>query len=169
MQTVVVNNRSCIIIGQLPHHREVVKDPATGKDKPGKVSLNGDAITFFPGVNLVDTKVLKTLRENPGFELNFVAVIRPSKAPEAQSELVRAGRTFLVDLKKELPDERPWSKVDARELEEVIIPEMEMISGAPGARPRSDTLEGFLSEEGRDSVRAAIRARIEAVRPQPKV
>lgn len=165
MQTVVINNRSCIIIGQLPHVREIVRD-AAGKEKPGKVALPGDTITFYPGVNLVDVEALKTLRKNPGFEANFATVIRASKAPEAQSELVRAGKPFLVDLKKELPDERPWSKVDAREMEEVILPETEMLSGAPGQRPRSDTLEGMLAEEGRESVRAAIRARIEAIRPR---
>lgn len=163
-QTIVINNRSAIIIGQLPYIREVSKD-ANGKEKLGKAQLPGDVVTFYPGLNLVDVETLKTLRKNPQFELNFTTVIKPIKAAEAQSELVRAGKPYLVDLKKELPEERPFSKLDAKEVEE-LVGEMEMLSGPPGSPPRADTLEGLLAQEARETVRVAILNRIAALRPR---
>ncbi len=65
MQTVVINNKEALIIGQLPN---------IGKDTAGVPQI-GEQVTFYPGVNLVDSKKLALLRKNPGFDAFFTEKI----------------------------------------------------------------------------------------------
>lgn len=143
MQTVVINNKEALVIGQMPH---------SGKDKSGVPQLGG-IVTLIPGVNLVDTKVLKTLRENPGFELLFKTKIESSQAPEQNPEKV--GKCILI-ASGEVEDSSPLAKLPPKACEAMIE---ETLS--------SDLLNKWLEDETRGDVRRVLFGKIKKLEGSP--
>lgn len=143
-KTIVVNNCARLIIGQLPHIRNTVKD-RDGKERPGIITAHGDSIAFHPGMNIVDSDALKTLRAN-GFEINFTEKIKGGRAPEIDQSAV--GKVFLVVYKDGLPDDKPMAKLTEQEAAQ-LVDEVD----------DEKTLDAWLSNEGRESVRAALYRR----------
>lgn len=138
--TIVNNNREALVIGQMPH---------LGHDTSGVPQL-GQSITFLPGINLIDTIVIETLRKNPSFELNFTTKIQPSKAPEQNQAKVGE---FILVAQGEVPVKNPLAKLGPEETVALIE---ETFSLA--------LLEDFLANEGRDSVRATIQSQMRMIR-----
>lgn len=142
MKTAVLNNREGLVIGQMP---------STQQDRSGRPLLAG-IVTLLPGLNLVDSDALKTLRENPGFEAQFSQRIEPGMAPEHVLE--RTGETILAIVhfeKKDkdgkitrtpvdfLDDALPLAKLDEKQCEmlikEVLVSEILRSWGKSEARP----------------------------------
>lgn len=136
MQTIVTNNKEALVIGQLPN---------LGKDTAGVPQL-GESVSFIPGVNLVKSEVLATLRKNPSFELNFKTKIESSPAPEQNPEKV--GKFILV-VGKEVEDKSPLVKLTEKACEGIITETF-----------TSKMLRSWLDEEGRAEVRAMIERQL---------
>lgn len=62
----------------------------------------GSLVVLHPGMNLIDTKELATLRKNPGVEMLFTTKIKPTKAPEAN--VAKFHLPMLQVVGKELKD-----------------------------------------------------------------
>lgn len=146
MQTVVINNKEGMIVGQLPHTL-----PKEKGEKGSNLPTIGEQVVFMPGANLVNSEVLKVLRANKTFELNFSSMIPPSEAPEQNPEKV--GRPILVVV-REVEDKSPLEKIKSAKECESIIKEMFL----------TDVLQRWLDEEGRSEVRAIIEVQLRAIR-----
>lgn len=141
MLTIVINNREGM---------EITRMPSTMKDHRG-VPLLGDTVTFIPGVNLIDSETLKTLRENKLFDAKFSTKIPRSAGPDANPEKV--GEKVLV-VAWQANDKAPGLK---------DIPDKkacELISETFSTK----TLDHWLSEEARPDVRVAIMNQQTALR-----
>lgn len=136
MQTVVINNREALIIGQLPHAKST-----------GGVPQLGPTVTFIPGLNLVDSKVLAELRQNPSFEAFFKTKIEASPAPEQNPEKV--GK-FILATGGELEDKSPLGKLKEQACQAMIS---ETFS--------SDLLKKWRAEETRGEVTRMINEQLD--------
>jgi hypothetical protein len=150
MRTVVVNNRESLVMGQMPHI----------KVNGGVLPQLGEIITLIPGVNLVDSAKLKTLRENKAFEANFRTRIAPSPAPEQSPEKV--GKLILevdksIGKDGEVPDETPLAKLTYVQCQAMIA---ETFNG--------DMLRQWEKEEIRSDVRREINRQLELMEFNPK-
>lgn len=132
MQTIVINNKEALVIGQLPSEM---------KDSRG-VPLRGEIMVFIPGVNLVDTAKLKALRANKLFDAHFSTKIPRSAAPEQNPEKV--GHPILK-VAKELNEKMSFKDIPAQDAIALIE---ETFTTA--------ILDRWLADEGRNDVRAAI-------------
>jgi len=108
MKSIVVWNKESQHIGQLPHGAKTT----AGIPQPGGI------VIFLPGVNLVDSEALATLRKNPGFDQLFTLKIPPSAAPEQAPEKV--GKPHMELLADGLDDNAPLAKLKPKDLEKVI-------------------------------------------------
>lgn len=143
MRAQVINNSQGPIYAQMP---------ARGKDTAGHIEP-GSCINIIPGLNLIDTEVLATLRKNSTFENFFKTAIAPSKAPEANP--ASFGKPILQIGGKEVPDENPLSKL-AEQACKAMIGEMQS----------TDVLQDWLKGEGRADVRRDIENRLIALSDQ---
>lgn len=137
MQTIVINNKEALIIGQMPHNG--------GKDSSGVPQI-GQSVTLVPGVNLVDSKVLGELRKSEAFDALFKNKIMPSPAREQNPEKV--GRFILV-AGKEVEDKSPLAKLTEKACEAMIDETLTVAM-----------LSNWLKEEGRGEVRRMIENKI---------
>lgn len=162
MQTIVVNNREALVVGQMPH---------LGKDV-SNIPQIGKTVTLIPGVNLVPSADLAVLRKNPGFDQLFKTKIARSPAPEQNPEKVG---DFILETRKvrcacsaekdapskscaackgtgsldEVPDTLPFAAVHPGDAAELVQETFSV-----------DLLAHWREKEGRDGVRAAIHAQI---------
>lgn len=134
--TVVTNNKEALIIGQMPH---------LGSDKAGVPQL-GETITLVPGVNMVDSAKLATLRKNPSFNVMFETLIPRSPAPEQNPEKV--DKPMLV-CGAELPDRSPLAKLSAKACEAILADTLQV-----------PLLRQWLDEEGRSEIRIILERQI---------
>lgn len=132
MQTIVINNKEALIIGQLPSQT---------KDNRG-VAIPGNVVVFSPGVNLVDTEKLKELRKNKLFDEHFKTKIPRSAAPEQNPEKV--GQVILK-VAKELNEKISFKDIPVQEAIEIV--EETFLAAV---------LDGWLKEDSRNDVRTAI-------------
>lgn len=131
-KTIVINRREAMIIGQLPH---------TGTDMAGRIIL-GPVVTFLPGVNVVDTAKLKTLRENKAFDARFSTKIVKTEGPDQPQHI---GSFELVAGAEVQNEAGALKKMEPKEAAAVIEETFD-----------ARLLDKWLKDEGRDSVRAAI-------------
>lgn len=134
--TVVTNNKEALIIGQMPH---------LGADKAGVPQL-GETVTFVPGINLIDSAKLATLRKNPAFEVMFNTLIPRSLAPEQNPEKV--DKPMLV-AGNELPDKSPLGKLSPKACEAIVVDTLQI-----------PLLKQWLDEEGDNARRAVLERQI---------
>lgn len=104
-----------------------------------------DMLTIMPGLNLLDTALLKELRSNPAFEAKFKAKIKPSNAEEAR--YLRVGEPFLEE-GPVVPAVAPLSKLPDAEVRELV-----------GRICDEVLLDQLLSTEGRSEIRAVMETR----------
>jgi hypothetical protein len=147
MRTVVINYNQGLVQGQMPH---VMPKQA------GSTPQLGQVITLLPGLNLVDSKVLETLRKNAAFDQHFKTKIERSLAPEQNPECV--GK-FILEVDKsvgkdgQVDDEAPLAKLPYEQCKSMI---RECFA--------TDMLEKWLKEEGRPDVRRDIANQIEMMK-----
>lgn len=150
MKTVVVCNNEGIMSAQLP---------PVGKDSRG-VPMLGELVTLIPGVNLVDSKVLAKLRENPEFNKHFTNRIPPSPAPERTQEKV--GKPYL-ELDKtigkggEVDDAAPLAKLPPIQCEALIAETL--VEGM---------LRDWMKDEARPEVRRLLQDQMDKLASNPQ-
>jgi hypothetical protein len=143
MRTALINN--CAMVS--------INIPGLKKNTDGTTTA-GPLVQFIPGLNLVDSEVLKILREkNPTFEKMFSTRIEKSAAPEHDPEKI--GRPQLeidksVGKNGELPDSMPLEKLPPVQCK-AMIDEMRDIA----------ILRQWSKEETRGEVRRDIETQIE--------
>jgi hypothetical protein len=158
MKTAIVNNREGLEIGQLP---------STMKDASGRPLLAG-IVTLLPGLNLIDSEAVNTLRKNPGFEAKFTTKIEPGMAPEHALERTGSPILELVHFDKKvdgkvvkvpvdnLDDELPLAKLTDEQCK--ILVEQVLVG---------ETLRSWGKAEARPSVRLIIEKQIEKIGSAP--
>lgn len=144
-RTIVINNRESLVQGQLPH-----KQPGQRPDGAAPMLEVGGMIQLLPGVNLVDTKDLKTLRErNPTFAALFDTIIEASPAPEQNPEKVGRPILEIGNEGKELPASSPLARLAPNQCKAILA---ETFNAA--------LLRTWLAEETRGDVRRDIDAQL---------
>lgn len=149
MKTIVINNREALIQGQMQ---------PTGKDS-NNVPILGPVVTLLPGLNLVDTGLLASLRKNPGYEQRFATVIQRSLAPEQNPEKV--GK---VELELMLVEHKGGKdgKSEMRPLEvEDDLPLAKLPEETCKVLVKATLTEGILRTWARQDARPAVRWEIE--------
>lgn len=139
-RTVVINNKEALIMAQMPHG---------GKDTSGALMV-GEVVSFIPGVNLIDTEKLATLRKNAAFEANFTTPIEASLAPEQNPEKV--GRMILVK-GEELPLASPLANLKPKAVEALV-----------GETFSVELLSKWRDDSGDLTTRAVIQNQIDKLR-----
>lgn len=157
MRNVVINNRESLV---------QVQPQPTIYNKQG-APVPGEAITLLPGVNFVETELLKKLRENPLFDAHFKNKIPRSKAPEQNPEKVGLATLELV----EVPEGKEGKKVP------LLVGDVNPIAGIKDitvvqAILEETLVEGVLAEwaeqDSRSDVKQAIHRRIKELREDPE-
>lgn len=137
--TIVINNSGPDVV-QPRHRAQVTRDGFAPR------IIANDPVVMKIGFNLVDTDLLRTLRENPGYDARFSAKIPNLNAPEYR-ENARVGRTYLEE-RDVLPAIRSLSK----------LPEQRVISFIEDMD--ENDLRKFMLEEERPMVRLAMMNRL---------
>lgn len=136
-KTIVVNNLEALVIGQLPHSQTKNGDPLQ----------IGETVTFVPGINVVDSDKLETLRKNLMFDLHFKTEIKGSAAPEHNRE--KLGKKILEVMKVgkdgKISEGYLLEKLDYETCKSIISETF-----------TSDLLTAWQTMEGRSEVRALL-------------
>lgn len=143
MQIQIINNQQGL---DLIHVPPKYQRPERGAKETTIAPPLGPLVRLVPGMNLVDSDVVKELRKNPGFDAKFSTVIEASPAPEQNPECV--GKFMLVQ-GIEVDEKAPLAKLTLAAAKAMI-----------GETFVASMLQDWIAEETRPIVRRALDSQI---------